>query len=97
MAREIFDAAGVNWAIHASEGAFFHWLWFRDMKITTRELYERLKTRKVLIVPGEYFFFGLREEWHHAHECLRMNFAQPEETVRKGLEIIAEEVKRASA
>lgn len=95
MAREIFDAAGVDWAIHASEGAFFHWLWLRGMKIPTRELYERLKARKVLIVPGEYFFFGLREEWHHAHECLRMNFAQPEATVREGLRIIAEEAKRA--
>ncbi len=96
-AREIFGAAGIDWAIHASEGAFFHWIWLRGLKITTRELYERLKTRKVLIVPGEYFFFGLRENWPHAHECLRMNFAQSEATVRKGLQIIAEEAKRASA
>jgi valine--pyruvate aminotransferase len=96
-AREIFGAAGVDWAVHASEGAFFHWLWFRGMKITSRELYERLKARKVLIVPGEYFFFGLREDWTHAHECLRMNFAQPEATVREGLRIIAEEARRASA
>ena len=94
--REIFDAAGVDWAVHASEGAFFHWLWLRGLKITTRELYERLKARKVLIVPGEYFFFGLQDDWTHAHECLRMNFAQPEVTVRKGLQIIAEEAKRAS-
>jgi valine--pyruvate aminotransferase len=95
-ARETFGAAGVNWAVHASEGAFFHWHWFRGMKITTRELYERLKARKVLIVPGEYFFFGLQEDWAHAHECLRMNFAQPEGTVRNGLRIIADEVTRAS-
>ena len=67
------------------------------MKITSRELYERLKARKVLIVPGEYFFFGLREDWAHAHECIRMNFAQPEATVREGLRLIAEEVARASA
>jgi valine--pyruvate aminotransferase len=96
-AREIFAVAGVDWAVHASEGAFFHWLWFRGMNITTRELYERLKARKVLIVPGEYFFFGLQSDWLHAHECIRMNFAQPEATVREGLRIIAEEVGRASA
>ena len=96
-AREIFDAAGIDWAVHASEGAFFHWLWLRGMKITTRELYERLKARKVLIVPGEYFFFGLREDWAHAHECLRMNFAQPEAVVREGLRIIAEEAAAARA
>ena len=42
---EFFDAAGVNWALHASEGAFFHWLWLPDLKCSTRELYERLKKR----------------------------------------------------
>ena len=97
LAQEAFGNAGVDWAVHASEGAFFHWLWLRGLKITTRELYERLKTRKVLIVPGEYFFFGLQDDWVHAHECLRMNFSQPEAAVREGLRIIAEEAKRASA
>jgi valine--pyruvate aminotransferase len=95
-AREAFAAAGVDWAIHASEGAFFHWLWLRGMRIPTRELYERLKAKKVLIVPGEYFFFGLGEDWPHSRECLRMNFAQPENVVREGLRIIAEESSRAS-
>ncbi len=95
-ARSIFGAAGIEWAIHASEGAFFFWLWFRSLRIPTRELYERLKARKVLIVPGEYFFFGLSEDWEHSRQCLRLNFAQPEATVREGLRIIAEEVARAS-
>ncbi len=94
--REFFDAAGVDWALHASEGAFFHWLWLRGLKVPTRELYERLKARKVLVVPGEYFFFGLADEWPHAHECLRLNFSQPEAVVREGLQIIAEEAARAS-
>jgi valine--pyruvate aminotransferase len=93
--REFFDAAGVDWALHASEGAFFHWLWLRGLKIPTRELYERLKARKVLVVPGEYFFFGLAEDWPHAHQCLRLNFSQPEDVVREGLRIIAEEAARA--
>ena len=95
-AAEAFKACGVDWAMHASEGAFFHWLWLRGMKIPTRELYERLKARKVLIVPGEYFFFGLDEDWPHSRECLRLNFAQPEATVREGLRIIAEEATKAS-
>jgi valine--pyruvate aminotransferase len=95
-AAEAFDACGVDWAMHASEGAFFHWLWLRGMKIPTRELYERLKARKVLIVPGEYFFFGLNDDWPHSRECLRLNFAQPEATVREGLRIIAEEAAKAS-
>lgn len=91
-AREAFTQAGVDWALHASQGAFFHWLWLRELRLTTLELYDRLKKRKVLTVPGEYFFFGLRDEWAHRHECLRLNFAQSAEVVREGLEIIAKEV-----
>ena len=47
--------------IHKPEGAFFLWLWFRDMPITCQELYERLKARGVVVVPGQYFFPGLRK------------------------------------
>ncbi len=32
--------------IHTPEGAFFLWLWFRDMPITCQELYERLKAAR---------------------------------------------------
>jgi valine--pyruvate aminotransferase len=81
--------------LHASEGAFFHWLWLRGLGISSRELYARLKARQVLIVPGEYFFFGLREDWSHQHECLRLNFSQPAHVVREGLRIIAEEAAKA--
>ena len=88
---EFFSSANVDWALHASEGAFFHWLWLRDLRITTRELYTRLKARQVLTVPGEYFFFGLDQDWPHRHECLRLNFSQSAETVRVALEIIAQE------
>lgn len=94
-AREAFASVGVEWAMHASEGAFFHWLWLPGLRITTRELYERLKAREVLTVPGEYFFYGLESEWPHQHECLRINFSQPAQTVREGLQIIAEEAARA--
>ncbi len=94
--REFFTAAGVDWALHVSEGAFFHWLWLRGLGITTRELYHRLKARNVLIVPGEYFFFGLRDEWSHCHECLRLNFSQPAAVVREGLRIIADEAAQAT-
>ncbi len=89
--REFFTAAGVDWALHASEGAFFQWLWLRGLRLTSRALYERLKQRKVLTVPGEYFFFGSDDSWPHRHQCLRLNFSQRAETVREGLEIIAEE------
>lgn len=94
--REFCGAAGVNWALHASEGAFFHWLWLPDLKIPTRELYQRLKQRKVLVVPGEYFFFGLQQDWPHSRQCLRLNYSGNPEHVREGLRIIAEEAAKAS-
>jgi valine--pyruvate aminotransferase len=96
-AREFFNAAGVDWAIHAPEGTFFQWLWLKNLRITTRELYARLKARKVLTVPGEYFFFGLAGDWPHQHECLRLNFSREAETVWEGYQIIAEEAAKAQA
>lgn len=86
---------GIDFHIHKPEGAFFLWLWFRDLPITDAELYQRLKKRGVLVVPGHYFFPGLKEKWRHKQECIRVNYAQDKETVSKGLEIIADEVKRA--
>lgn len=93
--REYCDAEGVRWALHASEGAFFHWLWLPELSIPTRELYERLKKRKVLVVPGEYFFFGLEGDWPHSRQCLRLNYSGNAEAVRQGLQIIAQEAARA--
>jgi valine--pyruvate aminotransferase len=93
--KQHFDAAGVNWAVHASEGAFFHWLWLPDLKGTTRDLYERLKQRRVLVVPGEYFFFGMdaAEPWPHTQQCLRLNYAGDPAMVSEALSIIADEAK----
>ncbi|CAH1524678.1 valine--pyruvate aminotransferase [Vibrio owensii] len=81
--------------IHKPEGAIFLWLWFDELPITTMELYQRLKARGVLIVPGEYFFIGQKDEWDHAHQCLRMNYVQDDKMMQKGIAIIAEEVEKA--
>ena len=78
------------------EGAFFLWLWFEGLPITSAELYQRLKARGVLVVPGHYFFPGLAGEWRHRHECIRMNYAGDDAAVRRGLRLIAEEVRACS-
>jgi len=85
--------------IHRSEGAIFLWLWFPGLPISAAELYERLKVRNVLIIPGHHFFFGLddADPWPHRHECLRMTFTMDESTVRAGVQTIGEEVRRAWA
>jgi valine--pyruvate aminotransferase len=85
------------YAIHESGGAMFLWLWVRDSKRTSMEIYESLKKRGVLVVPGEYFFFGLQEgdqDWPHRHECLRLSFAMDDNDVREGIRIIADELFR---
>ncbi len=93
--RESFGA-DFPYYIHRSEGALFLWLWFPGLPITSSELYQRLKRRGALIIPGHYFFFGLDDEnWPHRQECLRMTFGMDERTVRDGIRIIGEEVRAA--
>ncbi|QDU55376.1 valine--pyruvate transaminase [Aeoliella mucimassa] len=84
--------------VHRSEGAFFLWLWFPELPVSTQELYARLKQRGVLIVPGEYFFFGLNDQedadWPHRRQCIRLTFSQSEEVVESGIRILADELRR---
>lgn len=86
----------LDFAIHSPEGAFFLWVWFRGLKISSMELYQRLKHRGVVIVPGEYFFPGLDEPWAHQQQCIRISIAASEAQVEKGLAIIADEVCKVS-
>ncbi len=92
---EHFD--GVDYLLHKPEGAIFLWLWFPGLPISAQTLYERLKARQVLVIPGHYFFPGLDEPWQHCHECIRISYAQAPEQVEAGIRIIGEEVRRAFA
>jgi valine--pyruvate aminotransferase len=71
------------------------WLWFEGLPITSQELYERLKQRGVLIVPGHNFFVGMNDDWPHRHECIRVSYARDAQTVKQGIAIIAEQVALA--
>lgn len=96
--RLITDHFGNNfpYLVHRSEGAFFLWLWLPELPITTLELYARLKSRGVLVVPGEYFFYGLQDaqDWDHQRQCIRLTFSQSDQTVAEGVAIIADELRR---
>ncbi|HAZ81022.1 MAG TPA: valine--pyruvate transaminase [Porticoccaceae bacterium] len=96
-AVDIFRHAlgSIPYRIHRPEGAIFLWLWFDGLPITSQELYERLKRRGVLIVPGHNFFPGMDSTWQHQQECIRVSYAQDATIVKKGIYMIAEEVKRA--
>jgi valine--pyruvate aminotransferase len=86
---------GYDFAIHRPEGAIFLWLWFPGLPITSAELYQRLKERGVLVIPGHYFFPGLADDWKHKHECIRVTYSQSADVVERGIRIIADAVKRA--
>jgi valine--pyruvate aminotransferase len=81
--------------IHRPEGAFFLWLWFPGLPVSSAELYRRLKARGVYVISGHHFFPGLATDWPHREQCLRINYSQAPESVAAGIEIIAEEVRRA--
>ncbi|WP_205955804.1 valine--pyruvate transaminase [Pantoea stewartii] len=81
--------------IHKPEGAIFLWLWFRDLPISTELLYQRLKARGVLMVPGHFFFPGLEHDWPHTHQCMRMNYVPDAENIERAIQILAEEVEIA--
>lgn len=85
---------GLPYRIHKPEGAFFLWLWFEGLPVTSQELYERLKKRGVLVVPGQHCFFGMKGEWPHRHECIRVSYVQDEDQVLQGVRMIAEEVRK---
>ena len=87
--------AGCPFRIHVPEGAIFLWLWFEDLPITAQAMYTRLKQRNVLVIPGQFFFPGLHQDWPHKDQCLRISYAQSAREVEQGIAIIAEEVRRA--
>lgn len=81
--------------VHVPQGAIFLWLWFPGLPITCQELYTRLKRRGVFVLSGHHFFPGLPGAWKHVDECIRISYAGNPEKVKGGLQILAEEVKRA--
>lgn len=87
------ELAGVPYRLHKPEGSMFLWLWFEGLPINSGELYQRLKEQGVLVVSGQYFFPGLKQDWQHSNECVRLTYSQDDETVRKGIEIIGRVLK----
>lgn len=91
VAEELGD---LPWAVHASEGAIFLWLWLKDLPLASRELYLRLKARNVIVLPGESFFYGLEGDWAHSRQCLRLNYSGSEVLFARGMRIMAEELRK---
>ncbi len=87
---------GCEYHIHKPEGALFVWLWLPRLGVTSAELYARLKARGVYVLSGHYFFPGLADDgWPHRQQCLRITYARDAASVREGIRILGEEVRRA--
>ena len=97
IAVKLFDEVFANSSakLHKLEGAFFMWIWLPELEITSEELYQKLKSKGVYIVPGHNFFIGIDDTWSHQHQCIRINYAKDETTLRKGLKVVFQEVFNA--
>ena len=79
--------------IHKPEGALFLWLWIEDLPVPSEELYRRLKAKGLVVVPGKYFFPGQSELSRHADSCIRVSVVQDEDSVSRGMKLLAEELQ----
>ncbi|MEL6163508.1 MAG: valine--pyruvate transaminase, partial [Cyanobacteria bacterium J06641_2] len=89
----------VPWYLHRGEGAIFAWIWLKDLPINDAEFYQQLKKVGVIVVPGNSFFPGLREEWQHKHQCFRVSLTGSDEEIKTGMQRfakVAEEVYRSA-
>ncbi|TAE56527.1 MAG: valine--pyruvate transaminase [Nostocales cyanobacterium] len=77
------------WFLHRGEGAIFGWLWLQDLPMTDWEFYQELKKVGVIVVPGSSFFPGLKEEWAHKHQCLRISLTGSDEEITIGMQRLA--------
>jgi valine--pyruvate aminotransferase len=92
FAHTVFNSS-VPYYFHENEGSIFLWLWVKGLPISSYELYQRLKAKGVIVVPGNFFFPGVGDtNWSHTQECLRISYIPDEKIVQKGLKIIAHEI-----
>ncbi|MEO0012947.1 MAG: hypothetical protein RLZZ535_1336, partial [Cyanobacteriota bacterium] len=86
------DAAmpDIPWYLHQGEGAIFAWLWLKDLPMTDWEFYQELKQVGVIVVPGSTFFPGLREDWQHKQQCLRISLTATETEIVEAMKRLAQ-------
>ena len=79
----------IPWFLHQGEGAIFAWLWLKDLPITDWEFYQELKQVGVIAVPGSTFFPGLKEDWQHKQQCLRISLTATEAEIAEAMQRLA--------
>ena len=86
------DAAmpDIPWYLHQGEGAIFAWLWLDNLPMTDWQFYQELKQVGVIAVPGSTFFPGLREDWQHKQQCLRISLTATEAEIAEAMQRLAQ-------
>jgi valine--pyruvate aminotransferase len=84
-----FMPQDLPWFLHRGEGAIFAWMWFQDLPMTDRDLYQALKQVGVIVVPGNSFFPGLREDWAHKQQCIRISLTASDADITTAMERLA--------
>lgn len=84
---------GLPYRLHKVEGGLFFWIWFENLPISSKELYQRLKEKGVIVVAGEYFFTGITNQDPHQKQCIRVNYSYDLHKAQKGFQIMAEILK----
>ena len=80
----------IPWYLHQGEGAIFAWLWLKDLPMTDWEFYQKLKEAGVIAVPGSSFFPGLKEDWQHKQQCLRISLTATEAEIAEAMKRLAQ-------
>ncbi len=93
LVESVLDQAipdDIPWFLHRGEGAIFCWLWLDQLPMTDWELYQQLKQVGVIVVPGSTFFPGLREDWPHKQQCLRISLTGSDAEIETGMQKLAD-------
>lgn len=82
-------SSDIPWYLHQGQGAIFGWLWLQDLPITDWEFYQELKQVGVIAVPGSSFFPGLKEDWPHKQQCLRISLTATKAEIAEAMKRLA--------
>jgi valine--pyruvate aminotransferase len=83
----------VPWYLHKAEGSLFGWLWLEGLPFSADDLYNKLKAKNLIVVPGESFFHGSQSSSHN-QECIRISLTATDEELKKGIHILSSVVKK---
>lgn len=82
------------WYLHRGEGAIFAWLWFDQLPVRDWDLYQQLKQYGVIVVPGGPFFPGLKADWIHTQQCIRISLTATDSEIETGVRHLATVVEQ---